>query len=207
MNNKELSKTALHIMQHATQMFATNGYEGTIMDALAERAVVNKASIYYHFQDKANLYEQCLVNLIKRVVDDVIEEIDSVDGAEKKLVTLISAMAQKQYANPDMPAILMRELATGGMRIPVPAQEQMQRMIYKLKEILDEGVTQKIFKSTDVFTTHLMIIGTISLFITSRPIRKTIKTDIAVDPELDEAIENITNLILNGITKEATEKT
>ena len=88
MSNKKLSKTALHIMQHATHLFAANGYEGTIMDALSELACVNKASIYYHFQDKANLYEQCLVNLLRNVVDEVIHAIDAVDGSEKKLISL-----------------------------------------------------------------------------------------------------------------------
>ena len=188
-------------MQHATQMFAANGYEGTIMDALAEQAEVNKASIYYHFQDKANLYEQCLVTLLKNVVDEVINVVDAADGSEKKLTTLISAFAHNANANPDLPAIMMRELATGGMRIPLPAQQQMQKVMLKLKEILDEGTSQKVFKKADVFTTHLMIIGSISLFINSRPLRKIIKTEISIDPELNDAIDGITSIILNGITK------
>ena len=201
MSNKKLSKTALHIMQHATQMFAAYGYEGTIMDALSDQADVNKASIYYHFQDKANLYEQCLVNLLRNVVDEVIGVVDAVDGSENKLRTLISAFAHNANANPDMPAIMMRELATGGLRIPLPAQEQMQRIMLKLKDILDKGMTEQAFNKADVFTTHLMIIGSISLFINSRPLRKIIKTEIFIDPELNEAIEGITNIILNGITK------
>lgn len=201
MSNKKLSKTALHIMQYATQMFAANGYEGTIMDTLSEKAEVNKASIYYHFQDKANLYEQCLVHIIKNVVDEVINAVDAVDGSEKKLRTLISAFAHNANANPDMPAIMMRELATGGMRIPLPAQEQMQKIMLKLKGILDKGMAEQVFNKADVFTTHLMIIGSISLFINSRPLRKKIKTEISIDPELNDAVEGITNIILNGITK------
>ncbi len=201
MSNKKLSKTALHIMQHATQMFAANGYEGTIMDTLSEQAEVNKASIYYHLQDKANLYEQCLVNLIRNVVDEVVEVVDAADGSENKLRALILAFAHNANANPYMPAIMMRELATGGMKIPLPAQQQMQRIMLELKDILEKGVSEKTFNKADVFTTHLMIIGSISLFINSRPLRKTLKTEIFIDPELSDAVDGITNIILNGITK------
>ena len=196
---KKLSKTALHILQQATQMFAAKGYDGTIMDALAEQADVNKASIYYHFQDKANLYDQCMVRLFKTVVDEVITEVDKTSDIKTKLKVLITVFAYQANANPYMPAILMREFAAGGMSMAVPAREQMQRILFKLKEILEAGREQHIFNQVDPFSTQIMIVGSICLFVTSQPMRKAIKTKHPVDPSLDEAVEGVANIILNGL--------
>ena len=201
MTEKKISKTATHILCEATQMFAQNGFEGTIMDNLAEQAQVNKASIYYHFQDKANLYEQCMVRLFKQVIDKVIEAINEATGTKEKLTKLICTFAKQVADNPHMPAILMREFADGGMNIPVPAREQMQRIFVKLKEILIQGEKEKLFNPIDHFSAHIMIIGSVCFFVTSQPMRQSIKTDKPTDPELNEAIEGVASIIFNGLLK------
>jgi AcrR family transcriptional regulator len=200
MNEKKLSKTALNILKHATQMFASYGYEGTIMDNLSKQAEVNKASLYYHFQDKANLYEQCLIHLFKPVVDHVIAEVDGTEDIEQKLITLITSFAQQVDKNPQMPAVLMREFAGGGMNMPIPARKQMQRILYKIKEILTSGSEKNIFHPIDPFSTHIMIVGSLCLFVTSQPMRKAMKnTDL--DPKFNKAVNGIVEIILNGILK------
>jgi AcrR family transcriptional regulator len=57
-------KTSRKILTCATRLFAQHGYEGAIMDDLAEQCGVNKASIYYHHKDKATLYENRLQMLL-----------------------------------------------------------------------------------------------------------------------------------------------
>ncbi len=199
MQLKKLSKTAEHILQQATAMFAEQGYNGTIMDNLAKQADVNKASIYYHFGDKAELYNQCMTRLFKKVVDRVIDQVEQTRGSQQKLETLIAAFAKEADSNRNMPALLMREFASGGINMPVNARQQMQRTLAKLKEILQQGEEEGVFHHSDPFSAHIMIIGSICLFITSQPMREAIKTPTKLDPELDDAIKGITRLLLNGL--------
>ena len=47
----KLSKTAEKILSAARAVFAEKGYNGTHMDEIAERASVNKATLYYQIGD------------------------------------------------------------------------------------------------------------------------------------------------------------
>ncbi|MBL7004259.1 MAG: TetR/AcrR family transcriptional regulator [Gammaproteobacteria bacterium] len=201
MSEKKLSKTALNILQVSTQMFADHGYEGTIMDNLAEQAGVNKASIYYHFKDKEHLYEVCLTQQFQVLVDHVIADVEAVNDTTQKLTQLILSFAKKADEMPEVPSILMRELASGGVNMPVPAREQLQRILFKLKEILDRGVNEGVFNAIDPFSTHIMIIGSICFFVTSKPMRDAIKASTQLDPKLEEAMGSVADIILNGMLK------
>ena len=195
------NKTAIKILKAATQLFAEQGYDGAKMDDLCARTGANKASIYYHFKDKANLYEVVLTRLFKSIVDQVITQVDAQQEVVAKLDALIETFAKTTYQNKQMPATLMREIASGGTHMPVPARAQMQRLLQCLKQILDAGEQAALFHSANPLTIHFMIIGSICFFNTSEPMRLSIDSDIKVDPGLDEAIQEISTLVRNALLK------
>ena len=47
--------------------FAARGFDGAKVDRIAARARVNKAMLYYHFQNKAALYREILRTLFRRL--------------------------------------------------------------------------------------------------------------------------------------------
>lgn len=196
---KKKSKTALKIQQAATLLFAEKGYDGTIMDELAEKTGANKASIYYHFQSKENLYEVCLFELFSSVANEVIEKVAVASDVEEKLWAFVQTFSQQTQTHTQMPAVLMREIASGGIHMPVSARQQMQRLVENLKSILMAGKEQGIFASVDALTTHFMIIGSLCFFITSKPMRDSIQSDKQIDPTLVEATNEIYRLVLNGL--------
>lgn len=195
------NKTAIKILETATELFAEQGYDGAKMDDLCARSGANKASIYYHFKDKANLYEVVLTRLFKGVVDQVIAEVDAQQAVVTKLDAFIETFAKATYQNKQMPAALMREIASGGMNIPVTARAQMQRLLQCLKQILQAGEQANLFQSANPLTIHFMIVGSICFFNASEPMRKSIDSDIQVDPSLDQAIQEISLLVRNALLK------
>ncbi|WP_024852239.1 TetR/AcrR family transcriptional regulator [Hydrogenovibrio kuenenii] len=197
--NKKTSKTAIKIQQAATKLFAEKGYDGTIMDELAELIAVNKASIYYHFQSKENLYDFCLHDLFATVADAVIAQVESQTGVEDKLWAFVQTFAKQTQTHSQMPSILMREIASGGIHMPIAARQQMQRLLEALRTILLEGEKQGIFAKVDPLTTHFMIIGSLCFFITSKPMRDAIGSEQPLDPTLDEATNEIYRLINNAV--------
>src|SRR5271165_5782349 len=48
------------ILTAATEIFARDGYSGTRIDAIAERAGYNKSLIFHHFGDKLGLYQEVI---------------------------------------------------------------------------------------------------------------------------------------------------
>jgi AcrR family transcriptional regulator len=196
---KKLSASALKILDCATALFAEKGFDGAIMDSLAERCDVNKASIYYHFQDKQNLYEVALTRLFAGVVDIVIANTENQSSASEKLDAFVRGFAQAASEQPKMPAMLMREIAAGGITMPAPARMQMQRLLHTLKAIIEQGVAEGVFRYADPLMLQFMIIGSFSFHITSEPMRRAIVSENSLDPTLSEAIEHVSALVQQAL--------
>jgi AcrR family transcriptional regulator len=193
--SKKLSASALKILACATDLLAEKGFDGAIMDTLAERCGVNKASIYYHFQDKQHLYEVVLTRLFSNVVNQVIHNISAEQHATEQLKAFVDSFAQAASLEPKMPSLLMREIAVGGRDMPVSARQEMQRLLQKLTAIIELGVQEGIFRSTDPLTLQFMIVGSLCFHITSAPMRQAIPSDNPIDPSLSEMVTHITSLL------------
>lgn len=204
---KKLSASALKILLCATELFAEKGFDGAIMDTLADCCGVNKASIYYHFQDKQHLYEVVLIRLFSEVVDKVLDGVNHEISSINKLNAFVREFAQAAYAQSKMPALLMRELASGGKTMPIKAREQMQRLLQTLTAIVNEGVALKTFRKTDVLMLQFMIIGSLSFHITSAPMREAIPTDQPTDPNLTQAIDHVSAIVQNALRLSLQEST
>lgn len=191
--------TAEKIIQTATQMFADRGFEGTIMDELAEQAQVNKASIYYHFGDKSKLFVACMESLFENVIESMIQAMDNEKQPVKKVQAYIQCFAQQAYSNPELPAVMMREIASGGLNLPSGIHQEMRRIVLKLRGVLDQGVELDQFKAVDALTLHLMVVGSIAFFVCSKDMREQ-KIDAPVfKPGLDQVIEQICQTLLYGL--------
>ena len=196
-------KTSQKILNCATRLFAQHGYDGTIMDDLAEQCGVNKASIYYHHKDKATLYENTLTALFTPIADAVTKAVESENEPAKMLESHIKAFAKANANNPYFAAILMREMASGGTNMPARAREQMQRILFLLNKILQLGESQNIFKSADPLIIHFMIVGTINLFVASIPLRdslpETDRCNQLQNSNIESASEQVSKTIIASL--------
>lgn len=205
MARQKQNATALKIRNTATKMFAEQGYDGTIMDELTIRSGVNKASIYYHFQDKPNLYEQCLTHLFANVADAVMDATERAVTENLKLEAFVKTFAKLAYEKPEIPAILMREIASGGHNMPVTARQQMQRLLSNLTAILGTEPFSQDIESINPLTPHFMIIGSLCFYITSQPMRDRIESTEKLDPTLDEFTQQLINILQSGLVKKTKE--
>lgn len=175
------------ILDCAASLFAKHGYAGTIMDELASKAGVNKATIYYHFKDKEHLYEEVLVGSLKAMMAKVIAAVEAEKTAIQKLKAYILTFAHEKYERKMLTSIMMREVAGGGTQMPDLAKAQMQGILLQLKSILDQGVQEGAFIATDILTLHMMVIGSISFYVSSEPMRKMM---VSSDASLNNAFKN-----------------
>lgn len=196
-------KTSKKILSCATRLFAQHGYDGTIMDDLAEQCDVNKASIYYHHKDKATLYENALIALFTPIADAVVAAVSVEDDPVSRLESHVQAFARASADNPYFAAILMRELASGGRNMPVSARKQMERILALLGETLQLGESQSIFKPAETLVIHFMIVGTINLFVASIPFRKALpgaaKADQLKNFDIESASTQLSKTIIDSL--------
>ncbi|RIX60332.1 TetR/AcrR family transcriptional regulator [Paenibacillus nanensis] len=69
------------ILQTAIGLFINNGYQVVSIDDIAHNAQVTKASVYYYFESKAELFKESIVALMVRIR----ERINEMLGADKPL--------------------------------------------------------------------------------------------------------------------------
>ncbi|HEX7915780.1 helix-turn-helix domain-containing protein, partial [Rudaea sp.] len=56
---KDMEKRAA-ILDAAKQLFVKQGFEGTSMDAIANKAGVSKLTVYSHYRDKETLFAEAV---------------------------------------------------------------------------------------------------------------------------------------------------
>lgn len=99
------------ILTAAKELFARQGLAATSIKAIAERAGVNSALIYYYFADKEALYEAVLVAVVSRLPDGLQAVVREPAAPRDALAAIIRGQAALFVAEPAMARLIARELA------------------------------------------------------------------------------------------------
>lgn len=77
--------TRKKILQAAAEVFSEKGYDGARVDEIAARVKVNKAMLYYYFENKEKLFAALVEGFVDEIVDfkkKIIKDIDFNDKAQ-----------------------------------------------------------------------------------------------------------------------------
>ena len=204
--NEKLSKTAEKILTAARAAFAEYGYSGTHVDEIAQRAGVNKASLYYQIGDKDTLYANVIHQVLGNIAQGIAQAVAKVDNPEKKLNAYILFIADAVDKNPEIPPIMMREVASGGTNLPRVVVEDIASVLTILTGILEEGRKNGIFTEVVPFLIHMMILGSILFYKGAVPIKDKqmwLPADVrARDKKLKGSLgEEVARMVLKAIKK------
>jgi AcrR family transcriptional regulator len=204
--NEKLSKTAEKILTAARKTFAEYGYSGTHVDEIAQRAGVNKASLYYQIGDKDTLYANVIHQVLGNIAQGIAQAVAKADSPEEKLKAYILFIADAVDKNPEIPPIMMREVASGGANLPRVVVEDIASVLTILTGILEEGRKNGIFTEVVPFLIHMMILGSILFYKGAVPIKDKqmwLPADVrARDKKLKGSLgDEVARLVLRAIKK------
>jgi AcrR family transcriptional regulator len=199
-------KTAEKILTAARAVFAENGYNGAHVDEIAERAGVNKATLYYQIGDKDTLFANVVHQVLGNTAQNIAGAVAKVDHPEEKLKVYINCIAANVDKNPELPSIMMREVAADGAHLPRVVVEDIVSVLTILVGILDEGRKKGIFVEVVPFLIHMMIVGTILFYKKAIPIKDRqlwLPAEIkARDKKLKGSLgEEVAKLVLKAIKR------
>lgn len=196
------------IMEAAKQEFAKKGFEGARVDEIARLARVNKATLYYQVGDKQKLYSAVIVSCFTPIHDQMEKIGATAKNASDQLRAIITIVATQIYNNRAMNAILMRELATGGVNFPDEALAVIGPLKRAMHNVIETGIKNGEFTACDPNLIHFVIVGGINFYVASAPVQQKLKESGEVEGdysllESGEVLgEKIANVILRGITNE-----
>lgn len=124
----ELLDTPSAVLAAARALFARHGFDATSTRAITTAASANLGAIAYHFGTKEALYEAVLAS----VAQPLVARIRAADAAAQSpldaIEAIVRAFAGHLADHPDVPSLMLRELAT---ERPAPAaqREAMQAIM------------------------------------------------------------------------------
>jgi TetR/AcrR family transcriptional regulator len=166
-----LESSRHRIFQAGAAEFALHGFAGGNVDRIARAAGLNKAMIYYHFQNKAELYREILRDMFGSVEARVRETAESEAAPEAKVRAFVEAIAHEAEARPHFPPIWFREIADGGAHLDHDTVSRIAGIVRMLATIIHEGVAAGTFRPVSPLLVHGGIVGPLLLYFASGGLR------------------------------------
>jgi TetR/AcrR family transcriptional regulator len=163
------------VFDAAAAEFAARGYAGANVDRIARAARLNKAMIYYHFRNKAELYREILRDMFGAVRAGVTAAAASDASPEDKIRRYVDAIAAAADARPHFPPIWLREIAEGGAHVDASTLGYVRDVMTTLGAILEEGRRSGRFRPVAPMLLQGGIIAPLLFFFATAPLRRKIE--------------------------------
>ncbi|RJP26655.1 MAG: TetR family transcriptional regulator [Actinobacteria bacterium] len=149
------------IIANATELFAAKGYHGTTIDEIVQATGIAKGTFYIYFDSK----EELLVEVIKRLIDNTLEKIDSEleKKEEKDFITRLETKGQEMldlYLKRSELLYMLLGETVGNPRLMEQSREVYARLAARVEEDLREGIeTGDIYPFADLKTISYALVG------------------------------------------------
>lgn len=200
----ETTQVLDRILDAATEEFGRVGFSGAKVEAIARRAGVNKAGLYYHVGNKEKLYEAVLLRLFSQVAGTLEQVGAGGDDPVAAFGALTRAMAGLFTRLPMLPRIMAMEMASGAAHMPTAAMVEFQRIFGVTRGLLARGQAAGVLRPAEPLFVHLTLVGTLIVYCLSEPLRKRFAAEakglgFRVDMPLDSAAVFLADVVGRGL--------
>ncbi|HEX6214091.1 MAG TPA: TetR family transcriptional regulator, partial [Vicinamibacterales bacterium] len=137
------------VFQAAASLFSAKGFDGVSVDDIAAGASVNKAMIYYHFNDKLTLYRAVVADMLSAVGARVASIAEAPIAPAGKLDRFIEQFVRLADERPWFPTLMLREIAEGALHFDTEILSRMRNVFLAFMRLLSEGQEQGVFREVN----------------------------------------------------------
>jgi AcrR family transcriptional regulator len=186
------------ILSAAKKVFSRKGYEATTMEDIAQEAGFGKASLYFYFQGKEEVFLSLIKdgmerqkNLLKQVMDSQLSNVE-------KLKALISKYFEYVEENKDFIRIVHSEsqklYATTLEKVRSSIIREHKNTMGGIASIIKEGIKSGEFRKIEPTIAAVSLMGIVRSVIFNWFIRQE-------ETSLDRYKSTIMDIFLKGISK------
>jgi len=186
------------IFNAAKNEFVTYGFKGASIKRIAERAKIPRANIHYYFQDKTDLYQQLLSNIIA-VWNSDYDTLSADQEPEEALTAYIRAKVMHSKNDPDSSRIFASELIHGA---PVLHQYLngdfkvwLETKVAIIEQWIEKGLIDKVNPHHLLF---LIWSSTQHYADFNVQVVAALDKDVMSDNDFEDVIVSLTQIILKG---------
>jgi TetR/AcrR family transcriptional regulator len=168
----------------ATQLFASVGYEGASLSAIAERVGVTKQTLLYHYPSKEALRRAVLDHVFAHFRDRLPQMLEAVTSGHDRFEALTRELVAFFEADPDRARLLVRELLDKPDDMRRVLAENLRPWILLVAQYVRQGVSSGIIHA-DV-DPEAYVLHVITLVLANVAIRSVTTGVLGVEGEKDE---------------------
>lgn len=188
------------ILAAAEQLFASQGFEAASMSAVARRAGVSKASVFYHFATKRELYLAVLTQACRESSAMLRDMEASRGGVEHKLGRFAQMHLSTILEHEQFSRLILRELLENG---PQRGQELAQqgfgenfaRLVKILRAAQDDG---ELRRDVDPAMAAVLLIGADVFFFEARDVLRHYP-DVTFSDDPSRYSRMLVDILLRGM--------
>lgn len=150
------SNTKERIFQAALKIFAQNGYEGARIDKIANEVGINKASLYFYFKSKEDIFNELFQDIIRRYRDKMKMIVTNRKdlSIKDRLKTIYTEYLEYNWDNLEM------EFWNRVYYLPPPSlrdeiisitSDTKNEFVHDLARIMEEGILRKELRELNAY--------------------------------------------------------
>jgi AcrR family transcriptional regulator len=204
---KDMEDTREKLIAAAKRVFAEKGYAGATVKEIADQAGVNISLISYHFNGKEGLLRACVEQFGRERLQEsqnIFTPPESVEDVKAKLRLWCTIFLRCHVEDKNVCSILNREKVSVSAENPLwevfesTFLKAFDSMVKFLESARKKGFIKK---EIDPTMAAAMMYGSLAHLGTSQDVQqKILGTSIANEKFRQQAIEQFSNILLNGIT-------
>ena len=175
------------ILKAAAHEFAQHGIAGARTEAIAREARVNKALLYYYFQDKETLYGAVLDDAFSGLKSAVFQVLDSNLPPRDKIMAYAGAYFDFIASNQLYPRLMQREMMRAregqSQHIDKVIKNYIQPIFLRVSEVMREGIAQGEFRPVNPAHFVPSMVAMIVFYFSSAPMMQKIVGFNPLTPE------------------------
>jgi AcrR family transcriptional regulator len=126
------------LIEIARELFAKQGFRGTTIRAITERAGTNLGAVTYHFGSKLALYHE----VVERATQPMREHLRGLDLERTSALEAIGLVIRGMFGflakNPDVPSLVMQQLMTSDP-LPPAAKNTIGMALGSMTALIERG--------------------------------------------------------------------
>jgi TetR/AcrR family transcriptional regulator len=195
--------TRKSLLNAAARLFAARGFDGVTVAEVARQARANKALINYYFGGKLELYR----TIVREMFAELLGRIEPLrtdtrppDQVLRQFIAIVGDTANRR--RPHLSRMMLREVIAGGQHLDHEVLIYPMRAFSVVREIIERGVRERVFRPVDPILTHLSLVGSLVFFFATADFRRRMAAEapipiVATSP--DAYVRHIQELIARGL--------
>jgi AcrR family transcriptional regulator len=193
---RDAEETRRLVWQAAAKVFAAKGFDGAKVDEIAAEAGLNKAMLYYHFEDKLALYRDVLLDQFAAIAAGT-EAARKLGGPpEAQLRGFVQALVSAARDRPHFPAIWLREIADGGRHLDTEVFGRIRAILATLDAILKDGARDQGWRPIQPFMVQAGVAAPLMFILATQGIRSNAGLTPGTSTDPDALAAHFTDMTL-----------